>query len=177
MTTTDSGTRDDTVLSEDSAPGAYALQTPEEIAVVREVLAEAGLFSESMRMGYLGLLDPVRGTPADAPVDRRFRVFLLNTEHGRSHDVVVSATHRRVESDTVLDTEASGELPVLEEEFEVVESVLAALSDDLDAPSAVAAVEAWVDATLGTSGLADASDADASRVVHQVLDAALGLSL
>ncbi|GGD25682.1 cysteine--1-D-myo-inosityl 2-amino-2-deoxy-alpha-D-glucopyranoside ligase [Nocardioides daphniae] len=59
----------------------------------------------------------------------------------------------------------------------VVESVLAALSDDLDAPSAVAAVEAWVDATLGTSGLADASDADASRIVHQVLDAALGLSL
>ncbi|HRO29896.1 primary-amine oxidase [Citricoccus sp.] len=125
MTTTNSGTRDDTVLSADSAPGAYALQTPEEIAIVREVLAEAGLFSESMRMGYLGLLDPARGTPADAPVDRRFRVFLLNTEHGRSHDVVVSATHRRVESDTVLDTEASGELPVLEEEFEVVESVLA----------------------------------------------------
>ena len=59
MTTTDSGTRDDTVPTEDSVPGAYALQTPEEIAVVREVLTEAGLFSESMRMGYLGLLDPV----------------------------------------------------------------------------------------------------------------------
>ena len=31
MTTTDSGTRDDTVPTEDSVPGAYALQTPEEI--------------------------------------------------------------------------------------------------------------------------------------------------
>ncbi|MDI3330179.1 MAG: primary-amine oxidase [Micrococcus sp.] len=126
MTTTDPGTRDATEsISPAGSSGAYALQTPEEITTVREVLAEAGLFPEAMRIGYLGLVDPPRGTPADAPADRRFRVFLLNTEHGRSHDVVVSATHRRVESDTVLDTSASGELPVLEEEFEVVESVLA----------------------------------------------------
>src|SRR5690606_32462561 len=62
---------------------------------------------------------------ADAPVDRRFRVFLLDTEHCRSQDVVVSATRRRVESETELDTATMGELPVLEEEFEVVESVLA----------------------------------------------------
>ena len=40
----------------------------------------------------------------------------------------------------------------------VVEAVLAALADDLDAPTAVAAVQAWVDATLGTDGLADTSD-------------------
>ncbi|QCX27539.1 cysteine--1-D-myo-inosityl 2-amino-2-deoxy-alpha-D-glucopyranoside ligase [Nocardioides jishulii] len=59
----------------------------------------------------------------------------------------------------------------------VVETVLAALADDLDAPRAVAAIEEWVDATLGTAGLADTSDADASGIVHQVLDAALGLSL
>ncbi|HEV2796643.1 MAG TPA: cysteine--1-D-myo-inosityl 2-amino-2-deoxy-alpha-D-glucopyranoside ligase, partial [Nocardioides sp.] len=39
----------------------------------------------------------------------------------------------------------------------VVERVLAALADDLDAPSAVAAVQEWVDATLGTTGLADTS--------------------
>ena len=126
MTTTDSGTRDTpSSTPEGSAPGAYALQTPEEITTVREVLTQAGLFPESMRIGYLGLIDPARGTPADAPVDRRFRVFLLNTEGGHSHDVVVSATHRRVESDTQLDTAVNGELPVLEEEFEVVESVLA----------------------------------------------------
>ncbi|MBE7324437.1 cysteine--1-D-myo-inosityl 2-amino-2-deoxy-alpha-D-glucopyranoside ligase [Nocardioides sp. Y6] len=59
----------------------------------------------------------------------------------------------------------------------VVEGVLAALADDLDAPRAVALVDAWVDATLGTSGLADNTDPDAARLVHQVLDAALGLSL
>ena len=40
----------------------------------------------------------------------------------------------------------------------VVTEVLAALADDLDAPRAVAAVQGWVDATLGSTGhLADTS--------------------
>lgn len=59
----------------------------------------------------------------------------------------------------------------------VVEAVLTALADDLDAPTAVAAVDAWVDATLGTGGLADTSDPHAAGRVHSLLDAALGLSL
>ena len=59
----------------------------------------------------------------------------------------------------------------------VVEAVLTALADDLDAPAAVAAVQAWVDATLGTEGLADTSDGAAAATVHRLLDAALGLSL
>jgi L-cysteine:1D-myo-inositol 2-amino-2-deoxy-alpha-D-glucopyranoside ligase len=59
----------------------------------------------------------------------------------------------------------------------VVEAVLAALADDLDAPTAVAAVQGWVDATLGTDGLADTSDPDAAATIHRLLDAALGLSL
>ena len=46
----------------------------------------------------------------------------------------------------------------------VVDEVLAALADDLDAPRAVAAVEAWVDATLGTDGLADTSDPSAATI-------------
>ena len=60
---------------------------------------------------------------------------------------------------------------------DVVTSVLSALADDLDAPAAVQAVDAWADRTLGTAGLADNSDPDAARAVHQVVDAALGLSL
>jgi L-cysteine:1D-myo-inositol 2-amino-2-deoxy-alpha-D-glucopyranoside ligase len=55
--------------------------------------------------------------------------------------------------------------------------VLTALADDLDAPTAVAAVQEWVDATLGTTGLADTSDHEAATTVHRLLDAALGLSL
>ena len=60
---------------------------------------------------------------------------------------------------------------------EVVERVLAALADDLDAPTAVAVVQEWVDATLGTTGLADTSDRDAAAAVRRLLDASLGLAL
>jgi L-cysteine:1D-myo-inositol 2-amino-2-deoxy-alpha-D-glucopyranoside ligase len=59
----------------------------------------------------------------------------------------------------------------------VVDAVLTALATDLDAPAAVAAVDAWADATLGTSGLADTSDAAAAETVRAVLDAALGLAV
>lgn len=59
----------------------------------------------------------------------------------------------------------------------VVTEVLAALADDLDAPRAVAAVDAWAAATLGTDGLADNSDPDAASAVLAVLDASLGVAL
>ena len=59
----------------------------------------------------------------------------------------------------------------------VVGEVLAALADDLDAPRAVAAVDRWVAATLGTDGLADTRDPDAAVQLLAVVDAALGLSL
>ncbi|WP_344154512.1 cysteine--1-D-myo-inosityl 2-amino-2-deoxy-alpha-D-glucopyranoside ligase [Nocardioides koreensis] len=59
----------------------------------------------------------------------------------------------------------------------VVEEVLAALADDLDAPRATAAVDRWAAATLGTDGLADTSDPDAAITVLPLLDAALGLAL
>ncbi|MFJ9316027.1 cysteine--1-D-myo-inosityl 2-amino-2-deoxy-alpha-D-glucopyranoside ligase [Pimelobacter simplex] len=59
----------------------------------------------------------------------------------------------------------------------VVAEVLEALADDLDAPRATAAIDAWVAATLGTDGLADTSDAEAAVTLLPVLDAALGLAL
>jgi L-cysteine:1D-myo-inositol 2-amino-2-deoxy-alpha-D-glucopyranoside ligase len=59
----------------------------------------------------------------------------------------------------------------------VVDRVLDALAHDLDAPAALAAVQAWVDATLGTTGHPDTSDETAGATVSQLLDAALGLAL
>jgi L-cysteine:1D-myo-inositol 2-amino-2-deoxy-alpha-D-glucopyranoside ligase len=59
----------------------------------------------------------------------------------------------------------------------VVAEVLAALADDLDAPRALAAVDRWVDATLGTSGLADTTDPGAAGEMLRLLDAALGLAI
>ena len=59
----------------------------------------------------------------------------------------------------------------------VVEEILTALADDLDAPRATAAVDRWVAETLGTDGLADTSDNDAAVTMLLALDAALGLAL
>jgi L-cysteine:1D-myo-inositol 2-amino-2-deoxy-alpha-D-glucopyranoside ligase len=59
----------------------------------------------------------------------------------------------------------------------VVEEILAALADDLDAPRATAAVDRWVAATLGTADLADTTDPDAGMQMFAVLDAALGIAL
>jgi L-cysteine:1D-myo-inositol 2-amino-2-deoxy-alpha-D-glucopyranoside ligase len=55
----------------------------------------------------------------------------------------------------------------------VVEQVLAAVAADLDAPAAVAAIDAWAAATTG----GDHKDIYAADQVRAVLDAALGLKL
>jgi len=57
----------------------------------------------------------------------------------------------------------------------VVSEVLAAMADDLDAPRACAAVDAWVKTTLGGNGMADASDPGAADTVRTLVDAALGV--
>ncbi len=59
----------------------------------------------------------------------------------------------------------------------VVDAVLTALANDLDAPTAVAAVESWADATLGTHGPSETGDPHAADAVRAILDAALGLAL
>lgn len=61
----------------------------------------------------------------------------------------------------------------------VVAAVLTALANDLDAPTAVAAIDDWAASTLGDTahGLADTSDPDAAATLIPVLDAALGLAL
>lgn len=105
----------------------FSLPTEAEITTVTEVLRDAGLFPASARMAYLGLLDPVRGEPRTTTnVDRRFRTFVLDKTAGTARDIVVSATHGTVESVTEVDSSLAGEFPVMEEEFAVVEEVLAA---------------------------------------------------
>lgn len=101
---------------------AYALASDAEIVAVRGILSDAGLLGESIRVAYLGLLDPPRGA-GPAP-DRRFRVFLHDVSGAAPKDVTVSVTRQRVESVVVLDTAVTGELPVLEEEFGAVEEML-----------------------------------------------------
>ena len=50
------------------------------------------------------------------------------------------------------------------------------LSDDLDTPGAIAAVDAWAAATLGGGDRAE-QDEDAPDVVRDAVDALLGVAL
>ncbi|MGW6174467.1 primary-amine oxidase [Arthrobacter sp. NPDC055138] len=102
---------------------SYALASAEEVTAVRTILAEAGLAGENTRFAYLGLLDPPR-RGGGATEDRRFRAFLLDVTGAAPKDVTVSVTSRKVLTVADLDTSVTGELPVLEEEFEVVEAIL-----------------------------------------------------
>lgn len=122
--------------AKDLEVSAYQMTTSAEIAAVREILHAAGLLGESARIAYLGLLDPPRGSSEGAAVDRRFRVFLHDVIGAAPKDAVVSVTRGTVESAVELDTAVTGELPVLEEEFEVVEALLATHPEWLEALAA-----------------------------------------
>ena len=111
-----------TVQTDLRAP--YRLTAAAEITAVQGILRAAGLLGEAQRIAYLGLVDPARSAAADTR-DRRFRVFILDVSGGRPADVTVSVSTGEVISVVELDTSVAGELPVLEEEFEVVEQLLA----------------------------------------------------
>lgn len=84
---------------------------------------EAGLVTESTRFACLGLQDPPKHGAEEA--GRRLRVLLLDTADGASRDVTVSPTESQVTSHRLLDAASDGQLPVLDEEFGLVEEILA----------------------------------------------------
>ncbi|WP_432482637.1 primary-amine oxidase [Kineococcus esterisolvens] len=104
--------------------------TVQEISAVRDVLDDAGLIHENTRFVYVGLEEPtkqeLRAARASASrPTRRARVLLHDVRVVAARDVVVDLDARRVEAVTDLDAEADGQLPVLDEEFELVEQLLA----------------------------------------------------
>ncbi len=108
-------------MTEVSAP--YALASPAEVTSVQGILRSAGLLENRHRIAYLGLVDPPRRAPAEN-ADRVFRVFIHDLSGGLPSDVRVSVLEERILSVVTLDTRETGELPVLEEEFEMVETLL-----------------------------------------------------
>ncbi|WP_208921514.1 primary-amine oxidase [Streptomyces capitiformicae] len=104
--------------------------TPSEITAARTILAQAGLLADTSRFAYLGLEEPEKDrlmahAPGD-PVDRRVRVMLHDTAGAPAHDVVLSLTRGAIDSDRTLDATKDGQLPILEEEFDLIEEILAA---------------------------------------------------
>ncbi|KQY01271.1 histamine oxidase [Mycobacterium sp. Root135] len=98
-----------------------AAVTAYEIECVRALLADTGRVRGSTRFVYVGLVEPAHGEEA---FDRRFRVLLHDVAGAPPLDVVVSVTRGVVDSVRELDQSVDGQLPVLDEEFELVEQVL-----------------------------------------------------
>ncbi|WP_216897535.1 primary-amine oxidase [Nocardia alni] len=104
-----------------------ALPTAAEIDEVRAIVAAAGLVSADTRFAYVGLDEPDKSLLTDeapADVDRRFRVLLHEMDRPHAMDVVVSLGAGEVVSQRTLDAVLDGQLPVLEEEFGLVEQLL-----------------------------------------------------
>lgn len=104
-----------------------------EIERIRVIVTASELFTPSTRFACVGLdephklevLDYLAGI-ADRPdrPDRRARVMLLDMATGHSTDSVVSLDTGQIVTTSVLDGSA-GQLPVLLEEFEAIDAIVA----------------------------------------------------
>jgi primary-amine oxidase len=104
------------------------MTTEAEVGAVRDILDGAGLLSESIRWAFFAPEEPAKAevlahAPGTAP-DRRFRVVLLDLATGTSRDVVVSVSHERVDSVHDLDPATSGQPPIIDSEFELIEEIV-----------------------------------------------------
>ncbi|HTS98689.1 MAG TPA: histamine oxidase [Streptosporangiaceae bacterium] len=120
----------DTEIRPTEAPGAPAHPldpaTGAEFLAGREILAGAGLLAGTARFAYYGLEEPPKEAVLAGEADRRLRAFLIDVATGRSGDVVVSLGEGRVVSHRVLDPPADGQVPIISEDFAVVEEVVRA---------------------------------------------------
>jgi primary-amine oxidase len=101
-----------------------------EIDTAREVIEAAGAVTESTRFVYVGLEEPhkdlVLAFREGDPIERRVRLFLIETKTGVGRDLLVSVTSGEVLRDVELDEAAGGQMPVLDAEFETIEAIVAA---------------------------------------------------
>ncbi len=112
--------------------------TADEIDIARTVLTEAGSAGENTRFVYMGLDEPdkavVHAFQPGASIERRVRVLLLDRTTGFGTDNIVSVTSREIIESTTLDASKDGHVPILDAEFEDIESFM------LDSPDWLAAM-------------------------------------
>ncbi|HEY2689677.1 MAG TPA: primary-amine oxidase [Streptosporangiaceae bacterium] len=96
----------------------------------RQIMADAGLLGDTVRFAYYGLEEPPKDEvltgPPDGRPSRRLRAFLLDVATGASADVVVSLDENQVVSHRVTDPPSEGQMPIISEDFAVVEEVVRA---------------------------------------------------
>lgn len=117
-----------TGVARSGAEHPLAALSAEEIGLVREVVAGAGLVAETTRFVYVGLEEPAKQVLYPVPaegVDRVVRVLLHDVRSPAAKDLLVSVSGKQILSSRDLNAGEDGHLPVLDEEFELVEQVLA----------------------------------------------------
>ena len=102
--------------------------TADEIDAVRGLLAPS--LTPTTRFAYVGLLEPAKPEvlawrPGD-PFSRNVRALLLDTATGVGRDVVVSLSEGAVVGDRTVDGPTEGQLPILEEEFGLMDAICTA---------------------------------------------------
>jgi len=111
--------------------------TAEDIDTARDVIVDAGLVGDDTRFVYVGLDEPdksvVHAFAAGDEVERRVRVLLLDRRTGTGSDVIVSVTGNTIVSSRTVDASTEGHVPILDAEFEDIESFLLASDDWLAA--------------------------------------------
>ena len=103
---------------------SLATLTADEITSNRAVLARDGLAGPDVHFSYVGLVEPdKRVLLQEGASDRRVRSMLVDMATNDSWDVVVSIAEDRVVSKRKLDHAVDGQVPVVIDEFHVVEVI------------------------------------------------------
>ncbi|PXY20789.1 primary-amine oxidase [Prauserella muralis] len=144
----------------------------DEVRAVRDILRAEGLLGDTVRFAFLGLEEPEKEAvlafgSADTP-DRRFRALLLDLATGASRDVVVSVTRSAVDSVTEVDPATSGQPPIIDTEFELIEQILNADEQWLAALAARELDPATVRAVPLSAGHYDEPGERGRRVVRSL---------
>ncbi|MGL3805556.1 primary-amine oxidase [Paeniglutamicibacter sp. R2-26] len=143
--------------------------TTDEFSAVRSILDTAGLVPETTRFAYVGLLEPSKDElyPEVSPgTDRRVRVMLWDAALSRSLDLTVSLASRSVLSLRELDPAVDGQLPVLLEEFEIIEQILAADEQWIAALASRGLTTAQVRVAPLSAGVFDYEDETGKRLLR-----------
>src|SRR6478672_49388 len=117
-----------TTIAIDTRHHALDPLNADEITAVRDHLVAEGRLKDRVRVAYLGLKEPAKNLLRDGVTRpaRQARVILIDTATGETTDVVVNLTTRETESAVTVDPMVAGQAPVLLEEFDAIEEILAA---------------------------------------------------
>ncbi|MET3510394.1 primary-amine oxidase [Plantibacter flavus] len=131
----------------DGSGAPYATLSADELQRVAGILRAEGALDDEHRIAYVGLDEPDRTEVATGrSVPRRARVQLLDVDSGRARALSVDLDSATLAKDVDIDPELDGQVPLLQEEHEVIRKLIgadarwtAALSArGIDDPSTVA---------------------------------------